>query len=295
MDAIPLPLGGLTCFFVRHGERVDHIDDSWAQTAPEPYDPPLTRDGHEQALRTGALIYSLEQQALQQQGPGPPPQTTYRVITSPFLRCAQTAEGLFRGFQQEEQASQGTGVVATGPWTVAVEPGLSEVMNENYFAHPPPETIITRRRSDLASGAVHCSMRHDDAYVPARDCLPEYPEGFQSMLARFVSTLDYTTSALVEQPARQEAGAGVADCSGVRPSPRSVVILVTHGAGVSALLWATTLKPGFNDVPYCCLTRARIVSRRKSQPLQPFGTSRIPAYTWDVDYRAYASHINPRL
>ncbi|KAJ2699541.1 hypothetical protein H4R19_005531 [Coemansia spiralis] len=279
MDAILPVTDHITCYFVRHGERVDHVDDSWAQTAAAPYDPPLTAEGHEQAGKTGALIHRLEQQAMRRAGASTSQQTSFRVLTSPFLRCAQTAGGLVSGFQQEAQATgDGTAATTTG-WTVAVEPGLSEMMSESYFATPPPGSIVAACQSELARG----SIQYDDGYMPVLDGLPEYLESFQSMMARFVSTLDYTASALAGPQPQAAAGA------------RQVVVLVTHGAGISALLWATTLRPGTNDVPYCCVTRARLIARRSPGPLPPFGTSRIPAFKWDVDYRAHSDHIRSRL
>ena len=33
------------------GERLDFVDHSWVNTAPRPYDPPLTKRGEEQAKK----------------------------------------------------------------------------------------------------------------------------------------------------------------------------------------------------------------------------------------------------
>ncbi|KAJ2784541.1 hypothetical protein H4R18_001081 [Coemansia javaensis] len=269
--AVELRAGNLTCYFVRHGERVDHVDESWAQTAPAPYDPPLTQEGRRQAQRTGALICRLEQEG---EGAGAAQQTSYRILTSPFLRCAQTAEELYRGFRREECA-QGSSSSKGSPWMVAVEPGLSEVLSENYFAQRPPDGIIAARRGEIAGGAVCDGMAHDDAYVAARDALPGYPEHFQDMMARFVATLDYVAGTLL-----------AAD------GPRQVVVLVTHGAGINALLWATARQLRGSDVPYCCLSRARVVSRL---PQQPSDAPRMPGHMWAVDYQAYSEHLFPRL
>lgn len=38
---------------IRHGERLDCVDDSWGDTTDRPYDPPLTEKGVEQARETG--------------------------------------------------------------------------------------------------------------------------------------------------------------------------------------------------------------------------------------------------
>ncbi|KAI9469605.1 hypothetical protein LPJ78_004620 [Coemansia sp. RSA 989] len=262
MEEIPLPVGCITCYFVRHGERIDHIDETWIQKAPVPYDPPLTAEGLLQAQRTGALISDLESTL---------EPAEYLVLTSPFLRCLQTAQGIQQGYMQNR----------AGNWKIAIEPGLSEVMNENYFDHPLPDTLISWRERDLDGCA---NMQADREYKRIKETLPEYPENFQSMMARFVATLDMATARQLGLLAAQNA------VQPERPAKRRVLIMVTHGAGISSLLWATTKQPGAYDVPYCCLTRAQLVSRLSSQPLAPFGSTRIPAFKWNVDYRAYSQH-----
>ncbi|KAJ1855077.1 hypothetical protein GGH12_001761 [Coemansia sp. RSA 1822] len=276
MEKIPLPVGCVTCYFVRHGERIDHIDETWAQSAQTPYDPPLTNDGHLQAQRTGALIHTLEHQA---QVTGGTQRTEYLVLTSPFLRCVQTSEELCRGFQRQHTQMHSN---LNTEWRMAVEPGLCEVMSENYFAEPVPDSLIDQRISDITRNTVCTNMAYDTTYTQVKQELPTYPENFQDMMARFVGTLDYTTSRQIDEISLAQAG--------VETGVRKVVVMVTHGAGVGSLLWATTRQPGAHTVPYCCLTRAQIVAR-PAQPLAQFGTTRMPAHQWTVDYRAYAEHL----
>ncbi|KAJ2785656.1 hypothetical protein GGI15_001835 [Coemansia interrupta] len=266
MTPIPLPEHTLTCYFVRHGERVDHIDDEWAQTAHTPYDPPLTPHGLLQARQTGALIHALEHQDKSDAAS----ETEYLVLTSPFQRCAQTAEALAQGFRQKS--------TRTARWSVAVEPGLSEVMSEGYFDAPVPDSLIGTCIQRVRQG----SVVYDEGYEVARSVLPRYPEDFQQMMARFVSTLDCVASRQVGLRMRRRAE-GLSD-------PRRVVIMVTHGAGVGALLWATTMRPAANNVDYCAVTRADVQARRSSRPLARFGSSRIPAFSWTVGPYAYSGH-----
>ncbi|KAJ2068385.1 hypothetical protein GGI08_000899 [Coemansia sp. S2] len=221
-----LPTEQLTIYVVRHGERIDHIDDNWTRTSTTPYDPPLTADGYAQARKAGTMIRDLEPQT----------DTEYIVLTSPFLRCAQTGEAIHEGFCKESNPL----------WRVAVEPGLSEVINENYFhsADNVPTGIVAERREEMRTGVVCANMVFDEGYHPACEGLPVFPENFQSMLVRYGSVLDHiATGAISERKGRQ------------------VVVLVTHGAGITALRWATTrrLETG-NDVPYCALFKASIGS-----------------------------------
>ncbi|KAF9429937.1 hypothetical protein BGZ76_001055 [Entomortierella beljakovae] len=46
----------ISLYFVRHGERIDHVDSSWATTSPCPQDPHLTNRGKTQARQTGKMI-----------------------------------------------------------------------------------------------------------------------------------------------------------------------------------------------------------------------------------------------
>ncbi|KAJ1903557.1 hypothetical protein LPJ81_002991 [Coemansia sp. IMI 209127] len=279
MTSIPLPLGCVTCYFVRHGERVDHIDADWTYSAPVPYDPPLTAEGSYQARRTGALIYSLEKNAHAEP-------TEYLIVTSPFLRCAQTSEGIFKGFEQAWERDRDSGPAdATNSWTIAVEPGLSEVMSENYFSQQVPDTIISWRKEEFeASGNGQGGVHYAKGYVPACEKMPVYPENFQNMMARFVSTLDQAVTRQIDQLSKESV-------PGNSGHKRRVVIFVTHGAGVGSFLWATTQQVVFNDIGYCCVSRAQVSGRKNSLPLPAFGTSRMPAYSWQVDYNAYMGHL----
>ncbi|KAJ1662539.1 hypothetical protein EV178_005786 [Coemansia sp. RSA 1646] len=287
MTSIPLPLGCVTCYFVRHGERVDHIDADWTYTAPVPYDPPLTAEGSYQARRTGALIHSLEKQA---QAEFPDQSAEYLIVTSPFLRCAQTSEGIYKGFEQAWTRDKDSSLAdPASTWKIAVEPGLSEVMSENYFSQQVPNTIISWRKEELeASENTQRGAHYAKGYTPACERMPVYPENFQSMMARFVSTLDQVVTRQIDQASRE---ALKETASSSLASKRKVVIFVTHGAGVGSFLWATTQQIGFNDIGYCCVTRAKVLGRKTSLPLPAFGTSRVPAYSWQVDYNAYLGHL----
>ncbi|KAF9199907.1 hypothetical protein BGZ49_009913 [Haplosporangium sp. Z 27] len=46
----------ISLYFVRHGQRLDQVDPSWAETSPCPQDPPLTDQGKRQARQTGKMI-----------------------------------------------------------------------------------------------------------------------------------------------------------------------------------------------------------------------------------------------
>lgn len=70
---------------MRHGDRLDNIDQSWPSMAPRPWDPPLAEVGWARALETAKQLPSRL---------GFP---IHRVVVSPFRRCVDTALGLIAG------------------------------------------------------------------------------------------------------------------------------------------------------------------------------------------------------
>jgi broad specificity phosphatase PhoE len=65
-----------TVWLVRHAHRLDFIQPEWFDTAPLPYDPPLSALGWQQSLE---LVPQLRNSGIQQ------------IFTSPYLRTLQTA------------------------------------------------------------------------------------------------------------------------------------------------------------------------------------------------------------
>lgn len=74
---------GGNIYLVRHGERLDHINPKWRESAQNPFDSPLSDNGKEQARETGARL-------LREKSP------IHRIFCSPFLRTLQTAVGIAR-------------------------------------------------------------------------------------------------------------------------------------------------------------------------------------------------------
>ena len=96
---------------VRHGERRDTADPSWADTAERPHDPPPTELGRWAAWRTGRRLV--------ESGPA-----FDAVYTSPFLRTVETADEICRELGAEFR----------------LEPGLGEHRNPEWF-DAEPETL----------------------------------------------------------------------------------------------------------------------------------------------------------
>ncbi|KAJ1978064.1 guanine nucleotide exchange protein for ADP-robosylation factor [Dimargaris xerosporica] len=284
------------CFyFVRHGERRDHVDPSWADSTPRPHDPPLSDNGIEQAYVTGRFLHDLEREGAHS---GKVTTPLYWVFTSPFLRCVQTAGHIIRGLK-----SRTTGEASpAGPATrhieasslpcLHLEPGLGEWMSDQYFTAPIEEDLVATRHQELARGAdAHpLTARQEIAwdYQPLATELAAYPESFPDLATRIEQTL----SGLVRQVthrAQQLAGSSA--------PRRVVVVLVTHGACINKLLWATTRQFRTDFPDYCCLARARL----RPAPAQ-LTTSATPAlaqlsyHAWEMKPRVLAlaetDHLN---
>eukprot|EP00123_Amoebidium_parasiticum_P022871 comp9709_c1_seq1/m.4686 comp9709_c1_seq1/g.4686 ORF comp9709_c1_seq1/g.4686 comp9709_c1_seq1/m.4686 type:complete len:219 (-) comp9709_c1_seq1:298-954(-) len=95
-----------TMFTLRHGERADLAQPGWEETAPRPWDPPLTETGKEQARKTGAFLSG---------------QGITHIFCSPFTRCLETAAG----------------VASVLNVPIVVEEGLTEFLAPNWFRGQP--------------------------------------------------------------------------------------------------------------------------------------------------------------
>ncbi|KAJ1982292.1 hypothetical protein H4R34_001767 [Dimargaris verticillata] len=274
------------CFyFVRHGERRDHVDPSWADSTPRPYDPPLSDEGIEQAYVTGRFLHDLEREGAHREKAASP---LYWVFTSPFLRCVQTAGHIIRGLKScttagASPAGPGTSHIdASSPPRLHLEPGLGEWMSDQYFTAPIDEDLVATRHQELAQGAgTHpISARYGVSwdYQPLITELAAYPESFPDLATRIEQTL----SGLVRQVMHR---AQQVACSSA--PQRVVVVLVTHGACINKLLWATTRQFRIDFPDYCCLTRACL----RPAPFQP-STGTIPALE-RLPYQAFES--KPRV
>jgi broad specificity phosphatase PhoE len=93
-------------FLARHGNRQDFVDPNWLVAAEEPYDPPLSADGVEQARRLG---HRLRDEGID------------NIVTSPFLRTVQTAHH----------------VSETLEVPIFIEPGFGEFLHEHSFERLP--------------------------------------------------------------------------------------------------------------------------------------------------------------
>jgi broad specificity phosphatase PhoE len=235
-------------FFLRHGARLDQRDFNWRLTSPTPYDSPLTHTGARQAFSAGAAI------AQHAQG------VQFVIHTSPFLRCVQTSLALAMA-------------LPTRP-TMRIDAFLGEWMTPDYFediAAPPSMgelaysakhymAVLAREKSspDLSLRAktrrAGALGEREFAYDTSRVTLDgphdvhqfgsggEYGETWPEMHDRFRRGLQKLIDFYNKPKATHEL--------------RTVVILVTHGAGCNAMLGAVSGRPVLKDVGLCALSHA---------------------------------------
>ncbi|KAJ3171799.1 hypothetical protein HDU87_008267 [Geranomyces variabilis] len=216
------PALAASVYLVRHGERIDQVDPSWAATAENPFDPPLTDLGIEQGKRTGRFIAAHLRAAngVGSSSESSTPPKRIVVLSSPFYRTLQTAVALIEGLP--------------GSPVLELLPALSEWLASNYFPKPLPHEPFTFANRKLEFPSLQ------PAATPA-DPLPPYPESRAEMRARFLQATELAIAAH-----RHDA---------------DVLILVSHGAGCQALpeelaangiLSPADLK--LASTPYCCVS-----------------------------------------
>ncbi|XP_039068511.1 uncharacterized protein LOC120214762 [Hibiscus syriacus] len=106
---------------MRHGDRMDHFDPTWAKTADRPWDSPLVESGFARAFRTGRAFPTL-------------PFPIHRVLVSPLLRCVQTASEVLTSLcavDDDPNARSSRDVVSLDPSKVkvSIEYGLCSTLN----------------------------------------------------------------------------------------------------------------------------------------------------------------------
>jgi broad specificity phosphatase PhoE len=129
-------------YIMRHGERIDDVDSLW--TSDRPFDPPLSNRGKHEALCIG---HTLEHAKIT------------HIITSPLLRCVQTAS----------QVSEGMGYTGV----IWADNGLMEVCSKGVIrnADGRPTTELCLSHLELLA---HCPSFDPNARSPVE--MPKWGE-----------------------------------------------------------------------------------------------------------------------
>ncbi|RUS18545.1 histidine phosphatase superfamily [Endogone sp. FLAS-F59071] len=228
----------------------NHVDKFWhVDPSIDVWDPPLSPRGVLQSQKTGAYLTDLAKEKAALNHDFQLENVRVIIYTSPFQRCVETALGLARGFHEASQSAPGQ--PGTQHPLIRIEPGLSEWLNEQWFDEMrPAPRIVSRRLQELAVANAQVSRYAaiDWGYKPAEPHF-SFPEPFHTMLARFNSTRRRVLETL-----RRETE----DMNG---DEDMVVVWVTHGAGVNALLESFKGEPTVLETDYCCLSKIKWVGK----------------------------------
>ncbi|KAF8950915.1 hypothetical protein BGZ52_001081 [Haplosporangium bisporale] len=309
-------MANINLYFVRHGQRIDQIDSTWAATSPCPQDPPLTDQGRKQARQTGKMIrdFALEQShhnnrtnprssqdaarntSLQRITPPESPdlgrgptssngstRTTgatsssssstrrhhFAIVTSPFLRCAQTA--------------------------IEMAIGIRKWLSLEYAAEPVPDSIIVQRMQEFALARREHEQFYsiDWKYLAQERTLPNWPETREDMQRR----CDRALAHIIHSYGRVLQNNMEMDLS---------IVFVTHASPINALLEACLQTPVLVPVPNCSISRCRWTPS-KSASEQQEATQGLPDVLmrskvsqtvnqehghWLLDYQTYTRHLD---
>lgn len=142
-------------YVARHGERQDFVDPSWKETAENPHDPPLTKDGEEQASELGARLAKCN---------------IAHVFASPFLRTVKTAVNAAAQLE--------------GKPRVKIEPGICEWLSNRWFEEPGPRWNDANKH-ETTFGAIDATY---EPVFPNDTSIVRFPESHEDMMARCKQT-----------------------------------------------------------------------------------------------------------
>ncbi|KAF9412655.1 hypothetical protein BGZ94_000968 [Podila epigama] len=235
-------------------------------------------------------------------------QNHFALVTSPFLRCAQTAVEMAIGIRAAIEANQQPGCV-NNVTTIAVESALAEWLSLEYVAEPVPESIIVQRMQEFAQARREHEKYYsvDWKYQARRHNLPGWPEAREDMQTRLEQALKHI---LDSYTSRMSATNDMeTDLS---------IVFVTHASPVNALLEACLQTPILVPVPNCSISRCRWIPLSKTKndddstaeqeqthmlPLVPdvFVRSKHSQTLcqeqghWLLDYQTYTRHLDRDL
>ncbi len=207
---------------VRHGQRLDKVDPQWADSAPVPYDPPLSDYGARQAERSGNALNRVLKS-----------DEAVIIHSSPFLRCVQTA------FHMASHLRTKTPVI------IRLDAVFSEWLCPDYFNYsiPPNDSSASLVLSSLLwlRKQSHKNITIDVSWNPQLlGSAGLFNESWSDAQRRFANGWSQLDAYYMSHS----------------PSPNLNVVIVTHGAGCNATSGSLVNKPLFAEFKQASLTIA---------------------------------------
>jgi broad specificity phosphatase PhoE len=185
---------------IRHGERIDCIDDKLSQAVLHESDPELTELGLKQAFSIGEqLSQEFNNKA-----------TRYTIVSSPFSRTLMTASHLINGLKSKSNKIE---------IALKIDNGLSEFISKSFKECPKKQIALF---SDNENHSKYLKEYITDDFENFRnhgietiELFPEHPESMSSAIKRYASAI---------KRIREE-------CS----ENSDIILIITHGYGVQIM------------------------------------------------------------
>jgi len=197
-------------FVIRHGERADQIENRIDLEIELLHDPPITKTGYDQSYSAGLKIQSLVQEGYKS-GLIKTPNPQYVVVSSPFIRCLQTAYHMIKSFDKKNIYKE----------TIFYEEGIGELMAETLFTEHVLDKLYVRNKTEEEVKKL-VPYKMQEGFIKHKEHIrrPKYPEnagsGYERFDACYKEILDYFMKELNQDGDK-------------------VLILVTHAFGISSV------------------------------------------------------------
>lgn len=193
---------------VRHADRMDHEESEWngfAERERFPNDTPLSSKGHPHAKRVAETFKQMKK------GFG-------LVISSPYLRCAQTAANIAQALNVPVQFDLDVGEIFDN---VSME---GDIDGKEQHRSPEELDVYLKEYPDVTF------IRDGNGRIKVEGKLQRFPEGAQRARMRFT----YKVKKLVQRAVTELMS----------------IVIVTHGDAVAAVVGM--LRPEWNigNIPY---------------------------------------------
>ncbi|KAL7569292.1 hypothetical protein ACA910_016839 [Epithemia clementina (nom. ined.)] len=264
----------VTIVVARHGERQDYVvrdsGGNWVQSAPRPWDPPLSEHGLEQGYKLGThLVGELKRLDL-------PP--IAGIYTSPLLRCRQTAvqarKGILDALSRNDDKHD-----KQQPQKVRVEMGLVESINDSWYrSWACKKSDGTWGLRQAFRGPEDVATLHPRALEPVQGILSEWSSHW--ILSSDTNSenhfdLNYESLTKVEEPytfhphfvesddsqrARMRQAVTLVAAKHEADHKDGTLLFFSHGAPVTHLFESLTgrLRKDHGTSSYCCYSIYRV-------------------------------------
>ena len=199
-------------FILRHGERAD--DGGPNKSIELEYDPHLTQYGKEQSVAAGATVRDMIDQSYKK-GILKTKNPKLVFVSSPYLRCIQTAEYMIKAFNQEN--------IYKGQ--IFLDDGISEFLGEVFFDFSPLDKLHSRTKS-AQEFKKYCKYPIKDGLIgdKVHSGNPKFPEVQGDFFEGLKESYHRLKSHFLEELNKEND---------------KVLIIVSHGFGVRAMMGFT--------------------------------------------------------